>query len=129
MIKKVFGKKLSRGRSAREALFATLMRSMILKDKIVTTKAKAKAVQSDLEKIVTLGKKATVQTRRQALAMLDNATDATNKLFRHTAQMFKSKSSGFTRIINLSPRKGDNAKMARIEWTYENISTKEKGSK
>lgn len=123
MIKKVFGKKLSRERASREALFASLIRAMILSGKIVTTKAKAKAVQRDLEKMVTLSKKATIQARRQALAFLDNASDITDKLFREVAGLFKSKSSGFTRIINLKPRKGDNAKMVRIEWTYSKPKT------
>lgn len=129
MIKKVFGKKLSRGRASREALFTSLIRAMILSGKIVTTKAKAKAVQRDLEKVITLAKKATISARRQALSILDNAGDITDKLFREVGPAFKSKSSGFTRIINLKPRKGDNAKMTRIEWTYENVPTKEKGSK
>lgn len=123
MIKKVFGKKLSRERASREALFASLIRAMISSGKIVTTKAKAKAVQRDLEKMVTLSKKATIQARRQALAFLDNASDVTDKLFREVADLFKSKSSGFTRIINLKPRKGDNAKMVRIEWTYSKPKT------
>jgi large subunit ribosomal protein L17 len=116
MIKKVFGRKLSRNRPAREALFAALTRAMILSGKIVTTKAKAKAVQRDIEKAVTLAKKGTLSARRQAFATLDNAKDATDKLFNVVAVSFK-RTSGYTRIINLGPRKGDNATMVRIEWT------------
>ncbi len=117
MIKKVFGRKLSRSRPAREALFASLTRAMILSGKIVTTKAKAKAVQREIEKAVTLAKKATLSARRRAFATLDNAKDATDKLFNTVAGSFKERTSGYTRIINLGPRKGDNATMVRIEWT------------
>jgi len=117
MKKKVFGRKLSRSRPTREALFASLTRAMILNDKIVTTKAKAKAVITDIEKSVTLAKKATLASRRQVLASLDNAKDATDKLFKVVAVSFKDRKSGYTRMINLGPRKGDNAKMVRIEWT------------
>lgn len=117
MIKKVFGRKLSRSRPAREALFSSLVRAMILSGKITTTKAKAKAVQREIEKAVTLAKKSTLSTRRKAFASLDNAKDATDKLFNVVAGSFKTRTSGYTRIINLGPRKGDNANMARIEWT------------
>lgn len=116
MIKKVFGRKLSRGRTAREALFASLTRAIILSGKIVTTKAKAKAVQRDVEKAVTLAKKGTLAARRQVFGILDNAKDATEKLFRDVAPSFK-RTSGYTRIINLGPRKGDNAPAVRMEWT------------
>ena len=117
MIKKIFGRKLSRNRPARESLFATLTRAMILSGKIVTTKAKAKAVQRDIEKIVTMARKNTLSSRRKAFATLDNAKDATDKLFNTVATSFKNRTSGYTRIINLGPRKGDNATMVRIEWT------------
>lgn len=117
MIKKIFGRKLSRSRPAREALFASLIQAMILNGKIVTTKAKAKAVQRDIEKIVTLARKSTLSARRQAFAALDNAKVATDKLFNTVAGSFKNRTSGYTRIINLGPRKGDNATMVRIEWT------------
>lgn len=124
MNKKIFGKKLSRSRPAREALFSALSKSLILNGKIVTTKAKAKAFQNDVEKFVSLAKKGTLEGRRTVLAALDNAKKETDILFQKTAKLFEGKNSGFTRIVNLPRRKGDNAQMARIEWTYENISTK-----
>lgn len=117
MIKKVFGRKLGRGRSAREALFASLTRAIILSGKIVTTKAKAKAVQRDIEKTITLAKKATLSARRRVLSMLDNDKSTTDRIFAQVANSFKNRNSGFTRIINLVPRKGDNTPMVRLEWT------------
>src|SRR5688572_17896685 len=117
MNKKVFGRKLSRSRPAREALFSALSRAMILSGKIVTTHAKAKAIQGEIERFVTLAKKADLSSRRRALARLDNAKDATEALFRSVGPAFAGRQSGFTRIISLPRRTGDNAKMVRIEWT------------
>ncbi|MFI5240935.1 MAG: 50S ribosomal protein L17 [Microgenomates group bacterium] len=128
MIKKVFGRKLGRGRTAREALFASLTRAMILNGKMVTTKAKAKAVQRDVEKIVTMAKLGTLSARRRALGILDNANDATDKLFDQVVGSFKTRNSGYTRIVNLTPRKGDNTSMVRMEWT-EVISEAKKEEK
>lgn len=128
MIKKVFGKKLSRSRPAREALFSALTKSIILSGKIITTKAKAKAVQRDVEKVVSLGVKGTISARQKVLAMLDNSKKETDLVFQKIAKLFGDKKSGFTRIINLPRRKGDNAEVVRMEWTYENIPTKTKGN-
>jgi large subunit ribosomal protein L17 len=125
MNKKVFGRKLSRSRPAREALFATLVRSMIISGKIKTTMAKAKAIQGDLEHMVTLAKKADVASRRRALAYLDNDRKISDLLFQQVGQFFKTRTSGFTRITSLPERRGDNAKMAAIEWT-EKVELKEK---
>lgn len=126
MIKKVFGRKLSRSKPAREALFSGLMRNMALNDKIVTTKAKAKSIQGNIDKLVTMVKKNTLASRRQVLSNLDNAKDATEALFKKVEELFLDRKSGFTRMINLKPRKGDNAQIVRLEWVKkdENVSTK-----
>ena len=116
MNKKIFGRKLSRSRPAREALFASLIRGMILSGKIVTTKAKAKAIQGDLEHMVTLAKRGDVNSRRKALSYLDNGKEITQILFNQIGPLFAARTSGFTRLINLPERKGDNAQMMRIEW-------------
>jgi large subunit ribosomal protein L17 len=128
MNKKVFGRKLSRSRPAREALFATLVRSMILNGKIETTMAKAKAVRGDLEHMITLAKKGDLSSRRRALSYLDNQREVSDLLFQQVGQFFKTRTSGFTRITSLPQRRGDNAKMARIEWT-EKVELKAKEPK
>ncbi len=117
MKKKVFGRKLGRSRPAREALFASLARAMFLNGKIVTTRAKAKAVQGDLEKLVTLARKNELSAQRKIMAYLDNSKDAFSALIYKIAPIFTVRTSGFTRLISLPPRKGDNARMVRIEWT------------
>lgn len=117
MNKKVFGRKLSRSRPAREALFSSLAQAMILTGKISTTRAKAKAVVPDIEKLVTLSKKGDLSSRRRALSMLDNAKDTVEALFGKVAKAFTGRQSGFTRLTSLPRRKGDNAQQVKIEWT------------
>jgi large subunit ribosomal protein L17 len=117
MNKKVFGKKLSRSRPAREALFATLVKAMIMNGKMVTTRAKAKAVVGSLEKMVTMAKKGDIAARRRALSALDNQREAAEVLFQKVGKAFSARQSGFTRIISLPRRVGDNAQMVRMEWT------------
>jgi large subunit ribosomal protein L17 len=101
---------------------------MFLSGKIVTTRAKAKAVQGEIEKFVTLSKKGDLASRRRALARLDNKLDATKALFENVGPSFAKRQSGFTRIIALPRRVGDNAKMVRVEWT-ETITIKKEEPK
>ena len=136
MNKRVFGRKLSRSRPAREALFASLAQSLIINGKIVTTRAKAKAVQGSVEKMVTLAKAGSIASRRKVMSNLDNKRETTDILFQKVAKAFTAKNSGFTRIISLPRRVGDNAQMVRMEWTkkveYEpkkKPEVKEKGKK
>ena len=117
MNKRVFGRKLSRSRPAREALFATLAQSLIINGKIVTTRAKAKAVQGSVEKMVTLAKAGSLASRRKVMSKLDNARKPVDILFQKVVKAFPAKTSGFTRIVSLPRRVGDNAQMVRMEWT------------
>ena len=128
MNKRVFGRKLSRSRPAREALFASLAQSLITNGKIVTTRAKAKAVAGSVEKMVTLAKTGTIAARRKVMSNLDNKREAADVLFQKVVKVFTAKNSGFTRIVSLPPRVGDNAQMARIEWT-EKVEYEDKTKK
>ena len=129
MNKKVFGRKLSRSAPAREALFSSLIRSLIINGKIETTRAKAKAIAPQVEKFVTLAKKGELSGKRSVLAGLDNAREAFDALYQRVAPAFASKSSGFIRLIALPNRKGDNAQMVRMEWTEKLIENKKKEKK
>ncbi|KKR52928.1 MAG: 50S ribosomal protein L17 [Candidatus Woesebacteria bacterium GW2011_GWD2_40_19] len=101
--------------------------------KIVTTRAKAKAVIGSVEKMVTLSKKGGLASRRKVLGKLDNKREATEVLFKNIAKAFSEKSSGFVRSISLPRRVGDNAQMVRLEWTekieYDTKVKEEKKSK
>lgn len=133
MNKKVFGRKLSRSRPAREALFASLMSALIKNGKIVTTRAKAKAVIPDVEKTVTLAKKGDLSARRKVLAMLDNSKESVSILFNSVAKAFQGRPSGFTKITSLPRRRGDNAETVRLEWVekidFEDKNKDEKDKK
>ena len=129
----VFGRKFSRGKKGREALLRSLVRSIVASNKIVTTKAKAKGIQAQLDKLVTLAKKNTLAGRRQILAYLGNDKKTTDTLVNKIVPSFGERKSGFTRIINLPVRLGDGAKMARLEWVeaikevkIEKVEKKEK---
>lgn len=111
--------KLSRGRPAREALFASLITSLIESGKIVTTKAKARAIKGQIGKYLSLAKKGGLSAQRRVVAELKNNKKAASTLF---AKKFTS-----VRMTNLPSRKGDNAQMVRIELN-ENLPTKTKGS-
>jgi large subunit ribosomal protein L17 len=119
MRKMVFGKKLSRGKKGREALLRSLARAVIVSGKVTTTKAKAKAIVGQIDKLVTLAKKKTLDSRRRVLAYLGNDREASQRLVNILAPSFLGRNSGYTRVILLPPRKGDNAKMARLEWVDE----------
>lgn len=119
MRKRIFGKKLSRGRGARRALFRALARAMIISGKIETSKAKAKFIQGQLDKLINSAKKDSVFTRRKVLAELGNDRGIADLLFKKVAPALQGRTSGFTRIITLPERKGDAADMARIEWVEE----------
>lgn len=123
MRKKVFGRKLGRERDTRRALFRSLIRAFVLYGKISTTKAKAKAVQPDIEKVVNLAKGTTISNLRQLHSVLGNDT-GTVKLLGNATKAFKDKKSGYTRIINLERRTGDNAEMVRLEWSEKVESNK-----
>lgn len=116
MRKMVFGRKLSRGRKGRTALFRSLVRALVLSGKIVTTKARAKAISGQIDKYVSRAQKGGVALRRKVLAEMGNDRETVDKLFGKIAPTFTGRKSGFTRITLLPRRKGDNAEMAILEW-------------
>ena len=109
-------KKVTLGRetAARRSLMANLAESLILYEKIVTTKAKAKALKSFIEKLITKAKKQTLASRRELVQVL-YTKNAVKKLIEEIAPRYKERQGGYTRIILLSSRKGDGAEEAKIE--------------
>jgi len=134
MKKKVYGRKLSRGLNARRALFRALIRAIVMHGSIETTKAKAKSVQADIDKLVTLAKVGGINERRRIYAYLGNDRETTDKLIETVKNSFSSRKSGFTRIVKLPRRKGDGAEIAKLEWTdkiqvQEKVQDKKKAKK
>lgn len=110
----VKGRKLNRTRKHREALFTNLMTSLIANGQIKTSQAKAKAVQSMIEKAITTAKKQTVPSRRK-LATIFGKRETVNVLTESIAKMTGNRTSGYTRIISIGERRGDNMPLVRLE--------------
>lgn len=114
----VKGKKLGRDIKKRKALFKNLISALITHGRVKTTEAKAKAVKGLVDKLVTKAKEGTIHARRQALAFLSRR-QVVQKLFEEIAPRFKKREGGFTRVIKIGPRRGDNAPIVIMEWTEE----------
>ena len=95
-------------------MMANLVASLVAAEGIVTTEAKAKAMRPVAEKLITKSKKGGLHNFRQVLAYLGDV-EMTTKLFDEVGPRYASRPGGYTRILKLGPRKGDNAPMARIE--------------
>ena len=110
--------KLGRTSAHRDALLASLVCALIRRKRIKTTLEKAKAARITAEKMVTLGKKETLAARRRAISKLRDA-EAVSLLFAEIAPMFRDRKGGYTRIIKLGQRPGDNSQVAILEWVME----------
>ena len=108
------GFKLGRNTSHRRALLRNLVTSVIVEDRVETTVAKAKAVRPHVEKMITLGKKGDVHSRRQALSFL-RTDEAVARLFDTVAPRYGDRQGGYLRIVRTGFQKGDGAEKAFIE--------------
>jgi large subunit ribosomal protein L17 len=115
MKKAILGKKLGRNTNQRKALFKGLISSLIMSDRIQTTEAKAKAIKPEIEKLVTKAK----QGGNSAMRVLEKSLnpEAFERIIKDVAPSFKNRQGGYTRLIKLGKRLGDNASMVVIEWT------------
>lgn len=113
------GKEFGRVRNQRKALFKTMLGSLIMREKITTTEAKAKELKGKIDKIITKAKKAKAKDRKIA-TLRDLKKDlpemAIKKIMGDFLGKLDSRSSGYVQIIKLSPRKSDGAKMAIIKF-------------
>ena len=116
-------KKLNKTSSHRKAMFMNMSNALIKHEQITTTLAKAKELRRFVEKIVTLGKKGDLLSRRKAISILQDQK-MSKKVFGVLADRYKSRSGGYTRIIKLGNRYGDNAPTAVIEFVDRDESAK-----
>ena len=107
-------RKLNRTTSHRKALLMNLSNSLIKHEQITTTLSKAKELRPFVEKIITLGKKGDLVSRRKAISILQDQKN-TKKIFDVISERYKERSGGYTRIIKVGNRFGDNAPTAIIE--------------
>jgi len=114
MKKRIKKRTLSRKAGPRKALQKSLLRSLILQEKIETTQAKAMDISPLAEKLVTRAKKGGVAQRRYLTALL--GIESAKKLIEEVAPRYQERKGGYTRIVKRRPRRSDSAKLAIIEF-------------
>ena len=107
-------RKLGRNSGARRALFKSLLAAFFTYEKIETTEAKAKELRKFAEKMITLAKRGDLAARRMAIAQVANV-GVVHKVFEELPERYKDRNGGYTRIVKLSPRRGDAAPMVLFE--------------
>ena len=108
-------RKLGRTSSQRKALIRSQVTALLHNGRIITTEARAKEVRKFVDKMITYGKKGTLVSRRKALAFLHNDNEVVSKVFNELAPRYESRNGGYTRIIKLKERRGDDALEVRLE--------------
>ena len=109
------GSKLGRTSSHKEAMLRNMVTSVIKHERIKTTDTKAKELRKLAEKMVTLGKKGSLHARRQALAVIRDK-DMVSKLFGELTERYRNRAGGYTRIVKVGYRYGDNAPVSILEF-------------
>ena len=116
-------KKLNRTSEHRKALLKNMLNSLIKYEQIKTTLPKAKFLKPQADKIITLGKKETLQTTKMLVSKLQDIKSA-NKVTKTLSKRYEKRSGGYTRIIKAGFRYGDNAPMAIIEFVDRDVEAK-----
>jgi len=116
-------RKLNKKPAHRRAMFANMCASLIKHEQIMTTLPKAKELRPVVEKLVTLGKKADLHARRQAISEIRDVA-MVKKLFEVLAPRYKERHGGYTRIMKAGFRYGDNAPRAVIEFVDRDVDAK-----
>ena len=99
----------------RRSMLANLTKDLIMNERIETTETRAKEARKFVDKMITYGKKGDLVSRRKALAFLHNDTEAVKKVFDVLAPRYVNRNGGYTRILKLVERKGDDALMVILE--------------
>ena len=115
MKKNVFGRKLSRDKNERHALFISLMSALVMQERIITTEAKAKAIKADVEKLITKAKDGSNAAKLVLKKSLSQ--NAFDKILKEIAPRFDKKQGGYVRLVKAGKRFGDDAPVVVMEWT------------
>ena len=108
-------RRINREKGIRRSILAGLTKTVIMNGSVVTTEARAKEVRKFVDKMITYGKRGTLVSRRKALAFLNNDTQVVEKVFNDLAKRYESRNGGYTRIIKLKERVGDDALTVKLE--------------
>ena len=108
-------RKLGRETRIRRSILAGLTKDVIMNGYVVTTETRAKEVRKFVDKMITYGKDGSLVARRKALAFLHNDNEVVAKVFNELAKTYETRNGGYTRIIKLKERRGDDALEVRLE--------------
>ena len=108
-------RKLGRTNKHRKSMLANLTKNVIMNEKVETTETRAKEVRKFVDKMITYGKDGSLVSRRKALAFLHNDNVAVKKIFDELAPRYANRNGGYTRILKLTERRGDDALMVILE--------------
>lgn len=124
------GRKLGTDASHTKAMKISLVKALFLNDRIKTIESRAKEIRPDVDRIITWAKKGDLHSRRLAIAALGNDKDLVYEIFTKVdAGMFAGREGGYTRIMKLGNRKGDNAPIVIMELVREPVQKKAKEEK
>ena len=108
-------RKLGRETRQRRSILAGLSKTVILNGSVVTTEARAKEARKFVEKMITYGKRGTLVSRRKALAFFHNDNEVVSKIFNELAPRYQERNGGYTRMIKITERIGDDALQVKLE--------------
>ena len=118
-------RKLGRDNKHRRSMLATLTKQVVANESITTTDTRAKEVRKFVEKMITYGKKGDLVSRRKALAFLHNDKEVVNKIFNDLAVRNANRNGGYTRILKVNERRGDNVLMVMLQLVEGPVAKKE----
>ena len=119
-------RKLGRDNKHRRSMLATMTKQVILNESITTTETRAKEVRKFVGKMITYGKKGDLVSRRKALAFLHNDNEVVGKVFNDLAKRYENRNGGYTQILKLAERRGDNSLMVILKLVEETKPVEEK---
>ncbi len=108
-------RKLGRTNKHRRSMLANLTKDLIMNERIETTETRAKEVRKFVDKLITYGKRGTLVSRRKALAFVHNDNEVVEKVFNELAKNYENRNGGYTRIIKIKERIGDDALEVKLE--------------
>ena len=122
-------RKLGRDNKHRRSMLATMTKQLVVNESIQTTETRAKEVRKFAEKMITYGNKGDLVSRRKALAFLHNDKKVVDKIFHDLAARYENRNGGYTQILKLSERRGDDALMVILKFVETETPSEEKKDK
>ena len=122
-------RKLGVDNKHRRSMLATMTKQVVVNESITTTETRAKEVRKFVEKMITYGKKGDLVSRRKVLAFVHNDTEVVDKIFNDLAKRYENRNGGYTQILKLEERRGDNSLMVILKLVEETTPVEEKTTK